>query len=270
MNEELESENNQEVAVLDEQNDISTQDEVVEEEKNENNLVENQTAEQPNEEMVDDQNKNVQSKEDNSAARSARLRAEQDAKKKIDEAYKKGLEDAKTRQFFGKLNPYTGEVIEDNVDAQQFLEMQKIESEGGDPLVDYTKKIKEKERQEIIKQNEVQKEIEKQQKLNEELDDFIKEHPDLDVEKLLKDENFAIFAEGKIGNKSIKSIYDDYNKVVNHYQKNAEKKAKEIIANNNATPGSLNGGKQEIYDFETMSSRDFEIYKRKVLDSRYN
>lgn len=266
MEENENSENIQDVADLD-QNDISTKvDEVVEN----NNENENETNEGTNtaEQHENVEDSNVQSKEDNRAARAARIRAEQEAQKKIDEAYAKGLKDAKLKGTFGKTNPYTGQVIEDDFDAQEYLEMQEIAEQGGDPVLGYASKLKQKEREQLQNQNKAQEEMRKEQ-LNFELDEFISSHPNLDVQKLLSDPNFTIFAEGKVGNKSISQIYDDYNKVINHYEKSAEKKAQGIIANNNASPGSLKGGKQEQLDYGKMSSADFQKAKEKILNSRY-
>lgn len=262
MNEENNSVNNLDVATQEDSQVIS--DTSVVEETKETQETEKDTSIAETTQVEDSTEK--QSREDNSAARNARIRAEKEAERKIKEAYEKGLNDAKIKQYIGKVNPYTNKVVEDELDVQQLQDMMEIDDSGGDPLVEYAVKIKEREKAKIIKEHENLKKQEQVEKLNKEITELTEKHPNLDVQALLQDENFNCFAQGKVGQQPINQIYEDYSRLQNFWKEKSDKAIQEEIAKQNSSSGSLAGGTQEVLDFEKMSSEDFKRYRQKILD----
>lgn len=175
----------------------------------------------------------VQSKADN--AEFARRRREQEKAQAIKQAEEKAI----IRALKG-VNPYTNEPIKDSSDVEEYKTMLEIEEAGGDPVADYAKHIKDKTRQAHIKQSEEQK---KSEWFIKDKEDFATKYPDVTIDELAKDKGFMKFAKGKIGNIAMAEIYSDYNDLVADLQaekeKEAKAKVKQIIANKNASPGSV-------------------------------
>lgn len=134
---------------------------------------------------------NRQSREDNHAAKLARLKAERDAER----AAKKQSEevDRQIRES-GAINPYTDKPFQS---MQEFL--------------DYGKKVSGKE-EEPSKPTEAHEEG---NFIRDDLIDFMEKHPEVDVEKLENDKSFRRFAGSRFGREPLADLYDDYRDLVN-------------------------------------------------------
>ena len=196
------------------------------------------------------------------AKRRERERKEEAIRKRIEqEAYTKGLVDA-----VGGENPYTHEPIKDAFDVEEYLVMREIEKNGGDPVADYAKTTKEKQREKVAA-------TEVQRTAAADLKDFRQTHPDVDVSRLLNDARFARFAGKRIdGGERLSDVYADYiaftGEVAATAEKKAEIKAKNAVAKKKASPGSLTGGGGEAtkatYDNMTDEAFEREIAKAKA------
>lgn len=264
-NEENESVNNLEVAEQEETVE-STVNEEVETEQEESEQEADST--ETNEETEEHEEK--QSSEDNKYARQARLRAEKEAEAKIaqarEEGYKQGLQQGKVQSYIGRQNPYTGKTINDNYDVQEYLEMYELDSQGKDPINDYRELQKQKARQEAedkIKQDE---EMKKQKWYEDDTKDFLDKYSQEKLQELTQDEDFNIFASGKIGQVPLAKIYEDYKKIISKYEKKSVETAKKIVANNSATPGAIQDGEAQELDWDNMSPEQFEKYIKKAKD----
>lgn len=160
-------------------------------------------------------------------------------------------------------NPYTGEAMEDAADVEEYLAMREIEDNGGDPVNDYSKHLKTK-RREIADQEA--KEIERAEWFNKDREDFIAKHPEVKLEDLVKNKQFNIFAEGKVGNTPLSQIYENFMELISPYEAQVTQKAAQMLANQKATPGALSST-------DTGSGRFFtreEVQKMSKQEVREN
>ena len=259
-----ESENNLEVAEQEESVE-STDTEVVD-----NTAEQEEITTENAEEESQEETKETQSKEDNRYARMARLQAEKEAEKKIEqvrkEAYEKGLAQGKVETYIGRQNPYTGQTINDKYDVEEYLEMYKLDSEGKDPINDYRELQKQKARDEAKKQIELDEKAKQEKWFEDDTKNFIDSYSQEKLQELMKDEDFNLFAKGKIGKVALSNIYEDYEKLISKYEKKSVETAKQIIANNNATPGAIEEQEVQELNWNSMSSTKFEEYLRKAKD----
>ena len=183
----------------------------------------------------------TQSKEQN--AEHARRRREAERQKELLETRNKTI----IETLKGK-NPYTGESMTDSADVEEYLMMREIEEGGGDPVSDYSKHRKQKERDAARASEEAAKKEEWYQK---DLASFVTAYPDVMLDELLADEDFRDYADGKVGNKSMTDIYAGYLKYTNRRDEKARQIAAQMIANRNASPGSLGSTQAAESDFFT-------------------
>lgn len=265
-NEELESVNNLEVA---------EQEGVVESTTNTTENVEGTSetieTEENNEETSQEDNQQEeakQTKEDNKYARLARKQAEEEAKKKIEqarkEAYEQGLKQGKVQTYIGKQNPYTGETIKDEYDVQEYLSMYELDSKGKDPISGYRELQKQKYREEAEKKVKLDEEEKQKKWYVDDTKDFLDKYSQEKLQELSKDEDFNLFASGKIGKVPLANIYEDYQKLISKYQKKSVETAKQIVANNTATPGAMQETEIQELDWDTMSKEQFSKYLEKA------
>lgn len=171
-----------------------------------------------------------QSKEQNSA--NARRRREAERQAALKEAREQAIIDT-----LGGKNPYTGEAMKDSADVEEYLAMRDIEKTGGDPIMDFSRHHKEKAREQVAKEKESEGEKEWYRS---DAEAFQAKYPDVDLNKLIQDEGFQLFADGKVEKKiPLAEIYEGYVKIVGEFEKQAQKKATQILANKKASPGSL-------------------------------
>ena len=136
--------------------------------------------------------KKTQSREQNSE--NARRRREAEKQKELRELRNKTIIDTLRGQ-----NPYTQEEMKDDADVEEYLAMRAIEEKGGDPISDFPKYQKQKEREAAQKQAEDQ---EKQDWIKKDIESFQSKHPSVNLEELLANESFRDYADGKIGRAS--------------------------------------------------------------------
>ena len=259
---ENESANNLEVAKQEEVVENTT----VEETETTEGQVGNEEVEKEVEEV--ETTKKEQTKEEQRAARLARLDAEKKMEAKIEKARKEGLEQGKKlgqiQSAIGKNNPYTGEKIKDDYDAQEYFDMFELDSQGKDPIKDYRALQKERAKNEVEKQIQLTKEQQKQEWYKNDTKDFVDKYSIEELKKISNDKDFEEFAEGKIGNVPLADIYEKYNKFISKYQKKSVQTAKQIVANNDTTPGRLNEGEPKVLDWNAMSGEQFEKWFEKA------
>jgi len=263
-----ESANNLEVAdqeetvesTVEQEETVETTEEVVE------------TTEETQEETteLEQEGEPKQNKEDNKFARLARRQAEKEAKKRIEQARQEGIEYGiklgKVRSVIGKANPYTGEIINDEYDAQEYLDMFELDSQGKDPVKGYRDLQKEKARAEAEKQIQLDKEAKEKSWYENDTRDFVDKYSVEKLNDLSKDADFNLFASGKVGQVSLAQIYEDYTKLISKYEKKSVDTAKKLVANNIATPGKADDGETKGFDWANMPSAEFQKYLKKARD----
>lgn len=207
--------------------------------------------------------KPAQSKEENGEF--ARKRRESEKQAEI----KKARESAIIETLKGK-NPYTEEAIKDSADVEEYLLMREIEEGGGDPLTDYSKYLKQKTKKET--------EVDAKQGASGEWyqsdrNNFHTAYPKVDLAKLVEDEPFKLFSDGKTGKMPMTKIYADYLKMTGDYDKKAKQMAQRLVANANASPGSLksNGtaesGLFTLEQIKAMSQQEVDKNYDKIRES---
>ena len=265
-NEELESANNLEVAEQEETVESTVEINPTEsvEEKEASEATDSEETKQNEKE----QDETKQSKEDNKYARLARKQAEEEAKKKIEqarqEAYEKGLQQGKIQTYIGKQNPYTGEVIKDSYDVQEYLDMFELDAKGQDPVKGYRELQKEKARKEAEEKIKVEEKQKQDTWYKNDTKDFVDKYSAEKLQELTKDEDFALFANGKVGKIPLADIYADYQKLISKYEKKSVETAKQIVANNTTTPGAIEETDTQELDWNNMTTEQFEKYIQKA------
>lgn len=260
----IESANNLEVADQEETVESTVGDVVEAEETTEqSDVVEDvETTEQTEEPQAE--TKKPQSDEENSKYRLARIKAEKEAEKKIEqarkEAYEQGLKQGKVQSYIGRQNPYTGKEIKDDYDVQEYLDMYELDSKGEDPIDGYRELQKQKARDEAERKIKADEEAKQKEWYQNDTKDFLDKYSSEKLQELTKDEDFNMFANGKIGKLPLSKIYEDYQKLISKYEKKSVETAKQIVANNSTTPGALEGGESQTMDWNNMSDKEFEKY----------
>jgi hypothetical protein len=264
----IESANNLEVADQEETVESTVDDVVEAEETTEQSDVEDnaETTEQTEEPQAE--TKEPQSDEDNSKFRLARIKAEKEAEKKIEqarkEAYEQGLKQGKVQLYIGKQNPYTGKEIKDDYDVQEYLDMYELDSKGQDPIDGYRELQKQRARDEAEKKIKADEEEKQKQWYADDTKDFVDKYSSKKLQELTKDEDFNLFASGKIGKVPLAQIYEDYQKLIGKYEKKSVETAKKLVANNSTTPGGIEETEVQELNWNSMSKEQFEKYLEKA------
>lgn len=250
---------------------------VAEQEETVENTVPETEPTEPKEEVEDvEENKQEETKtekqsdEENAKYAGIRRKAQEEAKKQIEqarkEAYEQGLAQGKIRSYIGKENPYTGRRIEDDYDVQEYLDMYELDSKGKDPVNDYRELQKEKARQEAEERVKAEEKSKQDRWYEDDTKDFVDKYSVEELQELSKDEDFNLFANGKIGKLPLANIYEDYKKLIGKYEKKSIETAKKIVANNTTTPGAMEEAEPPVVDWNSMSSEQFEKYVKKAKD----
>lgn len=266
-----ESANNLEVADQEEtvESTVDTVKETTETAEKSDVVKEEETTE-TSEESKTEEIKKPQTDEENSKYRQARIKAEKEAEKKIEqarkEAYEQGLRQGKVQTYIGRQNPYTGKEIKDNYDVEEYLAMYELDSKGQDPIDGYRELQKQKARDEAEKKLKADEEAKQQKWYQDDATMFVEKYSSEKLQELMKDEDFNLFAEGKIGTIPLSDIYDKYQKLIGKYEKKSVETAKQIVANNSATPGAMEEAEPKVVDWKHMSKKEFEIYLQRAKD----
>lgn len=192
---------------------------------------------------------------------SIRRKAEEEAKLKLEAEKKKAYNEGKLEAYKGKVNPYTDKPITDLADVEMYEYMYQLEADGKDPIKDLPEYMARKRRDE---EKAVQEKKELEEKTKQEIDEFNKKYPGVDLGELLKDSFFNDYIQGK--NKSITELYEGFNNFKNAFRNSAVGVAKQTIANANATPGALGSETEVVVDYNTMSSEEFQRQVQMVKD----
>ena len=187
----------------------------------------------------------TQSKEQNS--QNARRRRETERQAEINNARNQAIIDA-----LDGINPYTNEEMKDALDVEEYLAMKEIKKNGGDPVGDYTKIHKQKQREKAEKEKQ---DAQSQEWYANDRKDFAKKHPNVDINKLSEDANFVSFAGQRVGKEPLATIYSGYLELTQSIEKNIQNKNKQQLANANATPGALSTtgtGESEFFTKEQV------------------
>lgn len=192
-NEEMESANNL---------DVAEQEEVVESTTNSEETIEENNEEAEEQEVVSEESTTEenakQSDEENSKYANVRRKAEEEAQKKIEqakkEAYEQGLQQGKVQSYIGRQNPYTGEIIKDDYDVQEYLDMYELDRKGKDPISGYRDLQKEKARKEAENRIKQDEEVKQNQWYQDDAKDFMDKYSKEKLQELSKDEDFNLFA----------------------------------------------------------------------------
>jgi hypothetical protein len=188
--------------------------------------------------------KKPQSREEN--AEFARRRREEERQKALEQ---RELETA--IKLTGGENPYTHEKIEDKTDLDELYLMREIEKNGGDPIADFAKYQKQKRKE---MESRGQKQAMTEDQAREDWQKFSTAHPEIKIDDLMADEDFLAFAEGKIGNKPLAQIYEDYEKRFLSLKK--PKKEEPPAPTVKKTPGPL--GQPAPQNTEIYSKSEYE------------
>lgn len=201
-----------------------------------------------------------QSREQN--AENARRRREQERRSELDEVRNKAVIDA-----LGGKNPYTGGEMKDAADVREFLVMREIEKNGGDPVGDYSKHQKERERAE---RDRAQKEEQKRTWYQNDRAAFLAKYPSVDIGTLIENKSFRDFAEGKVGERPLSEIYESYLAMTGEIEAEAKRSAAQMVANAKASPGALSGGGQVESDFITKEQVQSHRGDAKWIKANYD
>ncbi len=161
----------------------------------------------------------------------ARRRREMERQREIKQAREKAI----IETLSGK-NPYNNEDMKDSADVEEYLTMKEIEAKGGDPLADYSKYHKAKEKEKIAKESQDEQNAEWYAK---DKNAFTNKYPDVKLDSLVQDKQFQLFASGKVGKLPMTEIYEGFVSLVSSYEKKSKQIAKQLVANSKSTPGSL-------------------------------
>ena len=196
----------------------------------------------------------------------------ENAKRRRERERARELEAVKVQTIIDAVgeNPYTNEPIKDAADVEEYLTMREIAKNGGDPISDYASYHKNKARRESEAADKAQKEKEW---FDADRAAFVDKFPEVDIEELIKNEQFAEYADGKVGVKPLSEIYEGYNRFLKKAQASADTKAAQALANSHASPGALSGSQTPDKDFFTaeqvraMSREEVKKNYEKIKES---
>lgn len=174
----------------------------------------------------------------------ARRRRESETARKIEETRVNAV-----IETLGGVNPYTNEKMTDAADVEEYLLMNRIKKEGGDPLTDYARyrKAADKDGAKSAKDR-----ADKDAWYAKDRDAFTKAHPNVNLSEILADEGFQSYADGKVGRVPLATIYEGYQKIVGRVDGKAKDLAAQAIANKQASPGSTAATGAAESDFFTQ------------------
>ncbi len=243
--------------------DVETEEEEINEDETSKQSEEEKEKVEESEEQTDEDAKpkenSKEKKKQTSEERKrfAEMRREKEAKERQEEiakAKKDGIIEG-----LGGINPYTNEKIEDDIDYELYQEMRDAESKGYNPndlsdMRKYRKEIRLAELKSKEEESRVQTDAQK------DVDDFIKNNPDVNMKELLGNQEFLNFADGMIGKVSLEIVYKKYQQFKDTASKKAEEIALDEKARRNSSVGSLTNGDtpDEEYSLEKIASMSRE------------
>jgi len=199
--------------------------------------------------------KEKQSKEER--ARQAQARREREAKEREDrekrireEAFLKGKLEG------NKVNTFTEEPIVDEYDLFIFETQKALEKEGKDPIADLPKRLAEINRQKAKEEaDEAKRKKDLDEQIDKEFAEFRGKYPSVDLRALLKDPDFADYADGRLGKggKTLVQLYEAFN---NFKKKLSGNKEEEEDTGKKGAPSPNGGRKQKETSYSKMSEEE--------------
>ena len=189
----------------------------------------------------------------NAKARIEKRRQEELAKAKR-EAYIEGI-----KKSTNGVNSFTGQPIKDDVDVEVYETMCEMTEKGLDPVEDYYKYIAEKrrnEKEQLRVQNE-QKEKENQ-KLNNEIAEFINSYGEDTFKNVLNDPEFDEFSKDLVGAIPLKKIYERFLKYNAQMENKAEQLAIKKDARRKSSSGALGKKSKSSSSILDLSPEEFQ------------
>ncbi len=185
-------------------------------------------------------------------AENARRRREQEETRRVEAAKREARVEA-ILETLGGVNPYTQESMKDARDVEIYETMKKMADKGLDPVKDYPKYRAEQDRQAEAGRQAAQREADF---IARDRVAFIEKYPDVDLDTLIADADFADYADGKVGRKPLAEIYAGYLRLSEKQsagaraeaqaqakaaEERAQSAAAQALANAKASPGSAVG-----------------------------
>lgn len=175
----------------------------------------------------------------------------------------------------GGINKFTGEKLLDKFDIEEYTLMLEMSEKGLDPTntVEYAKYVKEKRREEVRQQELKQSaELQKQEFVTQDIKNFQKEYPDVDIRSLLQEKNFADLFGDLVGKVELSSLYKKYGQIINVTENEADKKARNKLAKALSNPGALatKDGEEEIKPFSQMTDAEFDRFVEEAKMGKYS
>lgn len=174
-------------------------------------------------------------------AKAARERRAAEAKAALDRAVSDARVDA-ILEALDRKNPYTGETMKDAADVEVYLTQKRIRAAGGDPVRDFARELAEQRRQSAAEKAQAEQ---ADTRSREDVEAFRNAFPSVDLGGLLRDREFADYAEGKIGAKPLADIYRGYTALRDRYRNEERERAAQALANARSSPGSVTGKNRE-------------------------
>ena len=174
------------------------------------------------------------------------------ARKRREAEHAKKIEETRVNtviETLGGVNPYTNDAMTDAADVEEYLLMKRIEKEGGDPVSDYAKYRKQADKEGAQKAEE---KATKEAWYASDRASFVKNHPDVNLDELIRDPNFQSYADGKVGRVPLSEIYKGYAALTKAVDGKAKDLAAQAIANRQASPGSAASSGATDSDFYTQ------------------
>lgn len=201
------------------------------------------------------------------------------ARERRDAEHKQEVENARIQSIIEavEVNPYTNEPIKDAADVKEYLTMKEIKKGGGDPIADYSKFVKNKQKEEVTKTQETQ--VTAQQKkewFKKDAEDFKAKHPEVNLKNVLSDKDFVQFVGNNVGVIHLDQLYNSHQNYKKSVEEKAIAKAQETtarkVANKDASPGALKStdAPDDVYTLEQlkkMSDSDMDKNWAKVEKS---
>lgn len=194
-----------------------------------------------------------QSKSENAYFAQKRREQEEIQKRREEEAEKRGL----LKALKGTDNPFTGEVIQDEDDVEEYLLMKKAKEAGFDPVSELSKFQKHTAREERKKQ-ETTFDVKADVKA------FKEAYPDTDINELIANKEFVEFAEPFAQKIPLATIYAQYQLMNSRIDASAKVQAETKYKRKMASPGSMTGGSDKPISIDDMSDAEFEAMLMKA------
>lgn len=162
----------------------------------------------------------TQTREDNAAIRAARLRAERQAAERVQREANERIARSKV------VNPYTGKPFQSVEELEQYgaqVQEAEIRREAKRTGRSVEELREERENRDLLSQlrseRQAKAEADRAQAAQREfaqkdLAGFVKKHPDVDVGRLVNNQQFLRFAGSRFGKEPMADLYDDYKAIV--------------------------------------------------------